>query len=58
MPPSVRQQETLTPMKYGKNGFKYRPQYAVIIRCADETEQRDTYERLRAEGYSLKVVNV
>jgi len=24
----------------------------------DETEQRDTYERLRAEGYSLKVVNV
>ena len=45
-------------MKYGKNGFKYRPQYAVIIRCTDETEQRNTYERLRAEGFSLKVVNV
>ncbi len=38
--------------------FKYRQQYAVIVLCADEREQEEIYERLRAEGYKLKVVAV
>lgn len=38
--------------------FKYRQQYAVVVICKDEADQQDIYERLRAEGYKLKVVAV
>lgn len=38
--------------------FTYKPQYAVVVICGDETEQRAIYERLNAEGYKLKVVAV
>lgn len=40
------------------SGFKYKEQYAVIVICKDEAEQQNVYERLHAEGYSLKVVAV
>lgn len=36
--------------------YTYRPQYGVIVICADE-RQRVIYERLKAEGLT-KVVNV
>lgn len=42
----------------GKNGFKYRPQFAVIVLCTDETQQAQVYENLRAQGYPCKVVAV
>ncbi len=42
----------------GKNGFKYQPQFGIIILCADETGQARLYERLKAQGYKLKVVTV
>lgn len=38
--------------------FKYKQQYGVVVICKDEAEQREIYERLRAEGYTLKVVAV
>ena len=38
--------------------FKYKQQYGVVVICKDEAQQRDIYERLRAEGYTLKVVAV
>lgn len=38
--------------------FKYKQQYAVVVICADEAEQQDVYERLLADGYTLKVVAV
>ena len=38
--------------------FKYKEQYAVIVLCKDEAEQESIYDRLKAEGYQLKVVSV
>lgn len=38
--------------------FNYREQYGVIVICKDEKEQREIYERLLAEGLTLKVVCV
>lgn len=38
--------------------YTYKPQYGVIVICADEKEQQAIYERLKAEGLILKVVNV
>lgn len=40
------------------SSFKYKQQYAVIVVCKDETEQEAIYNRLKAEGYQLKVVAV
>ena len=39
-------------------GFTYKEQYAVVVMCKDEKEQAEIYDRLKAEGYTLKVVAV
>lgn len=39
-------------------GFTYKEQYAVVIMCDNEAEQEKIYNRLKAEGYKLKVVAV
>ena len=39
-------------------GFKYKEQYAFIVICKDEEDQKDIYNRLKEEGYKLKVVAV
>ena len=39
-------------------GFSYKQQYAVIVICNDEKEQETIYNRLKEEGYKLKVVAV
>jgi len=39
-------------------GFTYKQQYAVIVMCKDEKEQENIYNRLKEEGYKLKVVAV
>lgn len=36
--------------------FNYKEQYAVIVMCADEAEQEETYNRLHGMGFSCKVV--
>ena len=46
------------PKTPGINGFKYKEQYGVIILCEDAAEQETVYNRLKAEGYKLKVVSV
>lgn len=38
--------------------YTYKPQYGVIVICADEKEQIAIFERLKKEGLTLKVVNV
>ena len=38
--------------------FNSKAQYGVIVICKDEKEQQEIYERLRAEGLTLKVVTV
>ena len=35
---------------------RYKEQYGVIVICAGETEQEDVFEKLKAEGYSVRVV--
>ena len=42
----------------GRNGFKYRPQFGLIVRCQDEADQKRVFEDLTAKGYSPKVVCV
>lgn len=38
--------------------FRYKEQYGVIVICKDEEEQKAIYERLLAEGLTLKIVTV
>ena len=45
-------------MQYGKNGYKYRPQYGVIVHCKDEAHQQALYKQLTALGLKVKVVCV
>jgi predicted 3-demethylubiquinone-9 3-methyltransferase (glyoxalase superfamily) len=40
------------------SGFSYKEQYAVIVICKDEKEQESIYNRLKEEGFKLKVVAV
>lgn len=40
------------------NKFKYQQQYGVIVICKDETEQKVVYERLAAQGLTIKIVCV
>ena len=44
--------------QYGKNGYKYRPQYGVLVRCKDEAHQQALYKQLTALGLKVKVVCV
>lgn len=43
---------------YGKNGFCYKPQYGVVVICQNEQHQQHTYEALKKQGLTLKVVTV
>lgn len=38
--------------------FTYKQQYAVVVMCKDEKEQESVYNRLKEEGFKLKVVAV
>lgn len=40
------------------SSFKYKEQYGVVVLCKDEKEQKEIYEHLLSEGYTLKVVAV
>jgi hypothetical protein len=42
----------------GKNGFKYRQQYGVIVICKDEKNQESVFEDLKKQGHKCKVVTV
>jgi len=42
----------------GKNGFKYREQYGVLVVCRDARHQEQLYNKLKAAGHKLKVVTV
>lgn len=38
--------------------FNYKQQYGVIVICKSEQEQKEMYEKLLAEGLTLKIVTV
>ena len=42
----------------GKNGFKYRPQWGLVILCRDEAHQAQLHRQLAAAGHKLRVVVV
>lgn len=38
--------------------FNYKEQYGIIVICKDEKEQQEIYDRLLAQGLTLKIVAV
>ena len=38
--------------------FIYKPKYAVIVMCKDESEQKSIFEKLQQMGLAIKVVSV
>jgi len=42
----------------GRNGFRYRQQYGVIVLCKNEREQTRVYNVLSRRGLDCKVVTV
>ena len=42
----------------GENGFKYKPQFGLVVPCKDESEQQRRYARLVKLGMTPKVVCV
>lgn len=42
----------------GKNGFKYQEQYGVIVLCKSEREQQAIFNKLKKQGFTLRVVTV
>ena len=41
-----------------KAPIPYKPVYGLNIVCKDENEQIELFERLKADGFKVKVVNV
>ena len=46
------------PAPPGRNGYKYRPQFGLIVPCRDEAHQEQLYNRLVKMGLSPRVVTV
>lgn len=46
------------PSPPGRNGFKYRPRFGVVVLCKDERHQARVYAALLKRGYTLRVVAV
>ena len=44
--------------KLGKNGFKYREQYGVIVMCNDAKHQESLFNNLKKQGHKCRVVTV
>jgi hypothetical protein len=58
-PRGVGKTQTMaSPKTPGRNGYKYKEQYGVIVICKDAAHQERVYNRLRRLGLKLKVVVV
>lgn len=42
----------------GRNGFKYREKYGVVVLCKNEREQQTIFNKLKKQGFTLRVVTV
>ncbi|MFV3367550.1 hypothetical protein ACNFH5_05145 [Pseudomonas sp. NY15435] len=42
----------------GRNGFQYKPRFGVIVVCPTEQQQQEAYQRLKAQGFKVRVVCV
>ena len=47
-----------TARRQGENGFKYKPQFGLVVPCKDEAVQQRRYTRLVKLGMTPKVVCV
>ena len=56
MTPTVKPPQTAR--RQGENGFKYKPQFGLVVPCKDEDQQRRRYARLAKLGMKPKVVCV
>ena len=54
--PTVKPAQTAR--RQGENGFKYKPQFGLVVPCKDEDQQRRIYARLVKLGMKPKVVCV
>lgn len=48
----------ITLQKKSMGNYNYKQQYGIVVICKDEEEQKAVYERLKAQGLTLKVVCV
>ena len=55
-PPAKAQRSRPAPP--GRNGFKYRPQFGLVILCRDEPHQAELHRRLSKDGHRMRVVSV
>jgi hypothetical protein len=44
--------------KTEKKSYAYKPQFGIVVMCADEQEQIKFFEMLQKKGLKLKVVVV
>lgn len=42
----------------GRNGFTYKPQFGLIVRCRDEADQMRLFTEMMEAGYQPRVVCV
>ena len=56
--PKQRASPMACPTPLGRNGFRYREQFGVIVMCRNETHQARTFASLRRRGFTCKVVTV
>jgi hypothetical protein len=42
----------------GRNGYKYKARFGLVVTCSDEQTQQEQYKRLKALGYKVRVVCV
>ncbi len=54
MPQSPRQKSA----PLGRNGYRYRPQFGLVIVCRDEPHQAALYKQFIREGHAVRVVVV
>ncbi|ENX20179.1 hypothetical protein F892_03102 [Acinetobacter vivianii] len=49
---------SLNPKAPAKNGYKYKPQWGVLIHCKDEKHQQAIYEKNKSKGLKCKVLSL
>lgn len=48
----------MQPIKPGRNGFKYKPRFGLVVPCRDERDQQQKFALLKAQGLKARVVCV
>lgn len=42
----------------GRNGYRYKSQFGLVVLCKDEDDQRVKFDRVSRMGWPVKVVTV